>query len=252
MRDPDERSASLALRNGGPASLRRAIGWYRTHDRLRCGDAITMAADVLGSTAPTPPLARMRCWCVTPPRWPTLLTSVYTTTPSAPRRQPSAGARAPHCRRRPHHQPPKRHVHPLRNANDTCGLADPVRNGNRWRVTAIDAEAIASPPDASTTAPSPSWTANTCASTSPRLRRHRALRPRRHRRTTHAVLGENTSRKARRGNDPRPRNQHRLHLRTGHRTGVWPVCTARMSWTAETAITRVACCVPSSPTTTSR
>ena len=65
MRDPDERSASLALRNGGPASLRRAIGWYRTHDRLRCGDAITMAADVLGSTAPTPPLARMRCWCDT-------------------------------------------------------------------------------------------------------------------------------------------------------------------------------------------
>ena len=121
MRDPDERSASLALRNGGPASLRRAIGWYRTHDRLRCGDAITMAADVLGSTAPTPPLARMRCWCVTPPRWPTLLTSVYTTTPSAPRRQPSAGARAPHCRRRPHHQPPKRHVHPAAQRQRPCG-----------------------------------------------------------------------------------------------------------------------------------
>ena len=49
MRDPDERAASLALRNGGPASVRRAIGWYRTHDRLHCGDQITMAADALAA-----------------------------------------------------------------------------------------------------------------------------------------------------------------------------------------------------------
>jgi conjugative relaxase-like TrwC/TraI family protein len=49
MRDPDERTASLALRNGGPASVRRAIGWYRTHHRLHNGDAITMAADALAA-----------------------------------------------------------------------------------------------------------------------------------------------------------------------------------------------------------
>jgi hypothetical protein len=49
MHDPDERSASLALRNGGPASARRAVGWYRTHDRLHCGDEITMAADALAA-----------------------------------------------------------------------------------------------------------------------------------------------------------------------------------------------------------
>lgn len=47
MRDPDERTASLALRNGGPNPLRRAIAWYRDHDRLRCGDEVTMAADAL-------------------------------------------------------------------------------------------------------------------------------------------------------------------------------------------------------------
>jgi conjugative relaxase-like TrwC/TraI family protein len=47
MRDPNERAASLALRDGGPAPLRRAVHWYRTHDRLHCGDAITMAADAL-------------------------------------------------------------------------------------------------------------------------------------------------------------------------------------------------------------
>jgi ATP-dependent exoDNAse (exonuclease V) alpha subunit len=50
MRDASERTASLALRDGGPAAIRRAIGWYRTHDRLHCGDQITMAADALAKT----------------------------------------------------------------------------------------------------------------------------------------------------------------------------------------------------------
>ena len=44
LRDPEERSASLALRDGGPAPVRRAIGWYRSHDRLHSGDPIAMAA----------------------------------------------------------------------------------------------------------------------------------------------------------------------------------------------------------------
>ncbi|MEA2774341.1 MAG: hypothetical protein QOD93_7303 [Acetobacteraceae bacterium] len=46
-RDPDERTASLALRNGGPAPLRHAVQWYRKHDRLHCGDQVTMADDAL-------------------------------------------------------------------------------------------------------------------------------------------------------------------------------------------------------------
>jgi conjugative relaxase-like TrwC/TraI family protein len=45
MRDRAERDASLALRSGRGNRLRKAIGWYRTHDRLHAGDAITMAAD---------------------------------------------------------------------------------------------------------------------------------------------------------------------------------------------------------------
>ncbi|MDT5044266.1 MAG: hypothetical protein QOG75_119, partial [Mycobacterium sp.] len=49
MRDPEERTASLALRDGGSVSLRRAIEWYRIHDRLHCGDPITMAADALAA-----------------------------------------------------------------------------------------------------------------------------------------------------------------------------------------------------------
>ncbi|MGA9358348.1 MAG: AAA family ATPase [Mycobacterium sp.] len=47
MRDPQERSASLALRDGGPAPVRRAVEWYRSHDRLHTGDPIAMAHDAL-------------------------------------------------------------------------------------------------------------------------------------------------------------------------------------------------------------
>lgn len=47
--DPAERAASLAVRHGGPAPVRRAIDWYRDHDRLACGDQVTMAADALAA-----------------------------------------------------------------------------------------------------------------------------------------------------------------------------------------------------------
>lgn len=47
MHDPEERTASLALASGGPNPLRRAVAWYRDHDRLRSGDEVTMAADAL-------------------------------------------------------------------------------------------------------------------------------------------------------------------------------------------------------------
>jgi ATP-dependent exoDNAse (exonuclease V) alpha subunit len=45
LRDPDERAASLALRDGHGNRLRKAVGWYRTHGRLHAGDQIAMAAD---------------------------------------------------------------------------------------------------------------------------------------------------------------------------------------------------------------
>ena len=45
MRNTAERDASLALRSARGNRLRKAIGWYRNHDRLHTGDAIAMAAD---------------------------------------------------------------------------------------------------------------------------------------------------------------------------------------------------------------
>jgi conjugative relaxase-like TrwC/TraI family protein len=47
MTDPQERAASLAVREGGPAPLRRAVGWYRRQGRLATGDPVAMAADAL-------------------------------------------------------------------------------------------------------------------------------------------------------------------------------------------------------------
>jgi hypothetical protein len=49
MTDSLERTASLALRDGEGNRVRNAINWYRTHDRLHCGDAITMASDALAA-----------------------------------------------------------------------------------------------------------------------------------------------------------------------------------------------------------
>jgi hypothetical protein len=77
MRDPQERSASVALRDGGPAPLRRALHWYRSHDRLHSGDEIAMAHDAL----------------------------------AAYRAHRQRRARAPHRRPRPDHQSPQRPHH---------------------------------------------------------------------------------------------------------------------------------------------
>lgn len=49
MRDPHERAASLALRDGGPVPVRRAVAWYRAQDRLHTGDPIAMAEDALAA-----------------------------------------------------------------------------------------------------------------------------------------------------------------------------------------------------------
>jgi len=58
MTDPDERQASLALRDGEPKDIRSAVDWYRTHNRLHCGDATTMAADALAAYSADTALGR--------------------------------------------------------------------------------------------------------------------------------------------------------------------------------------------------
>jgi conjugative relaxase-like TrwC/TraI family protein len=139
MRDPDERAASLALRNGGPASVRRAVGWYRTHDRLHCGDQITMATDAL--TAYKTDIAAGKdalLVCDTTEMADALNQRIHHDTIAAD--APTVvGARG--------HRLAvgdlilTRHNDasiPLRNTDDPAAEQSPVRNGQRWQVTTIN------------------------------------------------------------------------------------------------------------------
>ncbi|WP_319446943.1 MULTISPECIES: MobF family relaxase [unclassified Mycobacterium] len=49
MHDPQERTASLALRDGDPAAVARAARWYQRENRLHAGDQIAMATDALSA-----------------------------------------------------------------------------------------------------------------------------------------------------------------------------------------------------------
>lgn len=88
MHDPEERTASLALRNGGPNPLRRAIAWYRDHDRLRCGDEVTMAADALQAYRADVAAGKDPYSCPTSGNCATRSTNKSTTIVSRPMRRP--------------------------------------------------------------------------------------------------------------------------------------------------------------------
>ena len=139
MRDAGERSACLALRNGGPASVRRAIGWYRTHGRLHCGDQITMAADAV--TAYKADIAAGKdafLICDTTEMTDALNQRLHHDT--IPADAPTViGARG--------HRIGvgdiilTRHndaTIPLRNIDNALAEQSPVRNGQRWQVTHIN------------------------------------------------------------------------------------------------------------------
>jgi conjugative relaxase-like TrwC/TraI family protein len=139
MRDPDERAASLALRNGGPASVRRAIGWYRTHDRLHCGDQITMAADAVAAYQADTEAGKDAL----------LVSDSNEMTEALNQRihRDTIAADAPTVTAARGHRIAvgdlilTRHNDasiPLRNTDDPADENAPVRNGQRWRVTRIN------------------------------------------------------------------------------------------------------------------
>jgi ATP-dependent exoDNAse (exonuclease V) alpha subunit len=49
MKDLEERDTSLALRAAHGNRLRKAVKWYRDHGRLHTGDPLAMAADAIGA-----------------------------------------------------------------------------------------------------------------------------------------------------------------------------------------------------------
>ena len=219
MRERDERTASLALRNGGPASVRRATGWYRTHDRLQCGDAVTMAAEALAAySADTAAGKDALLVCGTSEMADALNQRLHhdTIDADAPTVTGARGHRIAVgdliiSRRNDT-------TIELRNTNDPAAEQNPVRNGNRWRVSAIN-------PDNNRLAAGRLHD-NTLAvfdgdyvreHDHPRLRRHRAQRPRGHcRHHPRRARREHHPLDALRGHDAWPGNQRRLHLRNGH------------------------------------
>jgi conjugative relaxase-like TrwC/TraI family protein len=143
MRDPAERDASLTLRSGRGNRLRKAVGWYRNHDRLHTGDPIAMAADA--TAAYISARAEGKDVAILCDTW-DIADAInqrlhdHFTNPDTPS--------VPVAR--------DQHVRPgdliLSRRNDASLTVEPgphhrrgdridqVRNGNRWRVVSVDAE----------------------------------------------------------------------------------------------------------------
>jgi ATP-dependent exoDNAse (exonuclease V) alpha subunit len=139
MRDPHERTASLALRDGGPASTRRAVGWYRTHGRLRCGGQITMATDALTAYKTDVGAGKdALLLCDTAEMADALNQRMHHDT--IPADAPTVTA-ARGLRIAVGDLILTRHNDasiPLRHSNNPAAEQSPVRNGQRWRVTHIN------------------------------------------------------------------------------------------------------------------
>ncbi|BBY65488.1 MobF family relaxase [Mycolicibacterium helvum] len=139
MRDREERSASLALRDGGPAPVRRAIEWYRKKGRLHAGDEIAMASAALAAYRRDIAAGKDSLLvCDTREMADALNQRIHNDTigPNAPKVTAARG----------HQISVGDLIISRRNetaisvlhATDSTQHADPVRNGNRWRVYAID------------------------------------------------------------------------------------------------------------------
>ena len=144
IRDPQEKAASLALRHGGPKPLRRAIAWYRDHNRLHTGDQITMAADALAAyradrDAGKDSLLICDTWEMADAlnrRLHDERVSADTPTVVADRGHRVSAGDTIITRRNDYTIA----TEVLDTDGVGSGTADPVRNGNRWTVTAVDAQ----------------------------------------------------------------------------------------------------------------
>ncbi|MGA7052829.1 MAG: AAA family ATPase, partial [Mycobacterium sp.] len=139
MRDPVERDMSLALRSAHGHRLRAAVKWYRTHGRLHTGDPIAMAADALDAyrtDRDNNKDALLICdtWEMADALNRRLHDTLTTEGPSV------KAARDHHIRvgdliiSRANDATIQVRPNPNRTANGV----DQVRNGNRWRVAAVD------------------------------------------------------------------------------------------------------------------
>jgi conjugative relaxase-like TrwC/TraI family protein len=141
MRDPEERAASLALRDGGPAPLRRGVEWYRTHGRLHTGDAVTMAQDALTAYAADVKAGKDALLvCDTVEMCDALNRRIHGA--RIPADAPTVTAARGHRIAEGDLVISRRNdsTVPVWEADRPVPAADSVRNGNRWRVVAVDTQ----------------------------------------------------------------------------------------------------------------
>jgi conjugative relaxase-like TrwC/TraI family protein len=139
IRDRAERTASLALRCGRGNRLRKAVGWYRVHDRLHTGDPIVMATDahdayLADRAAGKDALLVCDTWEVADALNRRLHDTLTTEGPTArcAREQTIRAGDIIISRHNDARIP--MHAAPRADRDDP----DQVRNGNRWRVAGID------------------------------------------------------------------------------------------------------------------
>ena len=141
MKDPEERDTSLALRAAHGNRLRNAVKWYQNNGRLHSGDPIAMASDALGAyltdrAADTDALLICDTWEMADALNRRLHDALTTPGPSAKAARDQeirvgdivmsrSNDVTIDVRPGPHHPGDR---------------VDQVRNGNRWRVAAIDAD----------------------------------------------------------------------------------------------------------------
>lgn len=140
MHDHDERNASLAVRDGGPAALRRAVGWYRRHDRLHIGDQVTMADDAVAAW--TADVAAGRDGLLIADRWEmadALNIRIHSERISDD--APTVAAARGHRVAAGDVVITRQNTTDIPTRTDRGADADPIRNGQRWEVLAVDPDA---------------------------------------------------------------------------------------------------------------
>ncbi len=137
MRDHDEREASLAVRDGGPAALRRAVGWYRRHERLHIGDQITMADDAL--TAWRTDIAAGRDALLIADQWEMAdALNIRIHSEQINDDAPTVATARGHRVAAGDVVITRQNTTDIPTRTDRDADADPIRNGQRWEVLAVD------------------------------------------------------------------------------------------------------------------
>ncbi|MBE5438387.1 MULTISPECIES: MobF family relaxase [Mycobacteriaceae] len=139
MADHDERDASLAVREGGPAALRRAVGWYRRAERLHTGDAVTMAEDA--RTAWQADITAGRDALLIADRWEMAdAINIRIHSERIGEDAPTVPAARGHRLAAGDVVITRQNTIDIPTRTDRGADADPIRNGQRWEVLTVDTE----------------------------------------------------------------------------------------------------------------